>query len=278
MPLSSEDRASFVSRLTSLTPGADAHELVDWCRDRRVQCLEELGAVPGHDQVRAGVLRILPAMVPDEADRLQHYARVKAVLEQVDFAAIAQSPAMAQRRNPAWMGLCALEWGAQTGETGAVAWALELARAAFDVSSMTGAPVGEGEVYWAMAEVAYDSRWFDHGDALLEAALGRDFYDEDHRHQVLLLTVLRLLDQKKPAEASIVLDALLELEVHDPQTLTHALWIGAQLDRQAGDVARAILRLERAMSLVVEEEEPDVARRIAEALLLLRGGGDTADA
>lgn len=260
MTLPGELRTEFLSEITALAPGADASGWVARFQANREGCEAELGAVPGVDQLRAALVRVLPAVEPDEAVRLPLLQAAAAALE--SFEADKLTPADALRRHPAWVALCwreLAEQGVGDAETG-----LEAARAAFAAVSPTE-PRGRGELLWAVAEAAADAGWTDHMDALLTEAATATFADPENAGRVRLLVVLRTLEGDESAAAPLV-DALLTDEHLDPQTHVHALWIGAHLDREAGDVARAVQRLEEALPFLQDDEDADVRARIEGAL------------
>lgn len=260
--LTPEERAAWLALLPRLAPGEDASEALRFVRAHQEACLAELGAEPGFDQVRAGLLRILPALVPESEAR-------QPLLDAAD-AALAAFPAFdlhgagALRRHPAWVALAAIELEALRGVEGAFDRAVALAASGFERVSPHD-PHGVGELLWAIAEVAAEVGWSDRVDPLLEAAATSGFVEIENLGRVRLLQLLRLLDVDDPG-ASAAVDALISLVPLDPATRAHALWIGAHLDRQAGRLARAVERLETALDEVDLDEEPEVGARIRAAL------------
>ncbi|MCB9665596.1 MAG: hypothetical protein H6732_15910 [Alphaproteobacteria bacterium] len=265
MSLTVDERSALLELIPTLAPGGDAAEAVTFFRAHEAGCLDELGAVPGFDQVRAGVLRLLPAVLPDADLRAPHLLAVDEALKAYVPAQLDRTDAL--RRHPAWVALCALELAGQRGEAAADgrARAVRLAAAGFERVS-PGEPRGDGEVLWAVAEVAAEAGWDDHTEPLLEAAARAPFADPDNLGRVRLVQVLRLLAVDESAAPGVV-DGLLAGPALDPQTRTHLLWIGAHLDREAGRLDRAIARLEEAKGLVDEADEPEIAARIASALV-----------
>lgn len=259
--LDPDERASWLKLLPTLAPGADARPAIAFFEGAREACLAELGAVPGHDGVRAGLVRLLPAVVADAdarrgwLDAAERGARslLDGELEGVEAA----------RRHPAWAGLCLIEVATQRGEGSGLDAALSLARSAF-ARTASDLPRGDGEILWALAEVAADVGWTDHVDPLLEAAARSRFADAENLGRVVLLQVMRALSEGLDAGPGV--DALLALPELDDRTHAHALWIGAHLDREAGRIERALERLEAALGVVDAEEEPEVAERIRSAI------------
>lgn len=268
MGLSADDRASLMGMSAALAPGEDAADALRFVRDREEDCLDELGAVPGHDQVRAILLRLLPAWQPDAAVQAPRIAAATAAMD-----AYLEDPLEDLRsleRHPAWAGMCAIEIGALQGGTTSdpetLDRAVALALHGFEHSA-PHEPHDRGEILWALAEVASDVGWEDHVGPLLDAAVTSTFADDENRGKVALIRALRGLYRGSPPDAvTPEIDAILAYDVLDPQTRIHALWVGAQLDRQTGRHARAVLRLQACLDLVDADEEPEVVERIHEVL------------
>lgn len=269
MSLSSEERAEFLGLLPSLGAGQDGRGAIAWARAHQDALLEELAETPGMDQVRAGALRLLPVLVPDAAARAPHVEAADATIGA--FLADALDGADLLRRHPAWVGLCVLELaGLRTGVTGnGLARAAEVSAAGF-ARTASGAQIAPGEVLWALAEVAGDVGWDDHVDMLLAAAAAGPFDDEENLGRVRLLQVFRLLGADEAAAVPAV-EALLASDPLDARTRIQALWIGAQIDREAGRLGRSIARLEEALTLVDPEDDDDVEARIRSLLTAIRG-------
>lgn len=272
--LTPEQRAAFLSLMPGLGPGADASEIRGFFLDHREACLAELGAVPGHDQVRAGVLRLLPAVQTDAGARADARARVRAALG--TFEPDKLDPSLALRRHPAWVALALLELGEQedADPQEALAGAIDTAAAAFGALSPHD-PRGPGEVLWALGEAAAEAGWLDRAVPLLEAAAQASFAEPENLGRVRLLLALTALELE-PDQAPARIDAVLagSEEATDAQTRIHALWVGAHLDRESQRLERALQRLEVALELVDTEEEPEVAARIAAALKAIGGRAD----
>lgn len=273
MSLSSEERAEFLGMLPSLGTGQDGRAVVAWARAHQDALLDELAETPGMDQVRAGALRLLSILVPNADERAPWLDGAEAAV--AAFLADAVDGADLLRRHPAWTGLCVLELaGLRTGVAGnGLARAAEVAAAGF-ARTNSGAHVAPGEVLWALAEVAGDVGWDDHVDMLLSAAAAGPFDDAENLGRVRLLQVFRLLGADEAAAAPAV-EALLASSPLDAQTRIQALWIGAQIDREAHRVARSIARLEEALTLIDPEDDHDAELRIRSLLSAMRGDGTT---
>lgn len=281
MTLSPDLRARFLSLLPGLAPGADAGEVASFVADHHAECMAELGAVPGHDQVRAGLVRALPIVMTDAEARAVVLTEVEQALEAHDVPEVddmGEDAAGFLRRHPAWTGLCTLELASLRDGDPRSGLEQATARATDGFRGLaTHAPVDRGEVLWAMAEAAGEMAWTDLSDMLLELAGVATFADDENLGRVRLLQVFRLLEQEDP-RASEAVDAVLALEALDEQTHVHALWVGAQRDRVVGRLDRAITRLEQARSMVDADDEPDVAARLDDALAAIGLGGTVAEA
>src|SRR5690606_18174655 len=109
----------------------DPDEVVAFVRDHWAQSLEEVGARPGWDQVRAGLLRVLPRLV-DRRAREEALDAAGAALAAYPEDAASGEPAVLLARHPAWVGLAAMELAAARAEServpeGAVRDAVRLA-------------------------------------------------------------------------------------------------------------------------------------------------------
>ncbi len=268
--LDPEARAAWLTLLPHLAPGADAGPAIAFFRESEAECLGEIVAVPGHEGVRAGLLRLLPAVVPDEAARADLLSRAEHALHTLTEGEGDGGDGI--RRPPAWAGLGLLELLDQRGSAAAIEQAFTLARSGF-VRGAGVLPRGDGEVLWAMAEVAAEVGWTDRSGPLLEAACAARFADPDNLGRVLLVRALDELEGG--ATSSPSLDRLLDLDDLDDRTRVHAAWIAAHLDRTAGRMAAALDRLHEALEHVDVDEEPEVADRIRSAMAAW--GGDRAE-
>lgn len=252
MPLTMNDRQHVVDHLHELSD-TPSEALLAFLAEREEAVLDEAGAMPGIDQVRAAILRAWGRTGHDHVD--QAVANAVAALDSYESQVAEGSPVLLQRRHPAWVGLAALEAGLP------VERAVSLASIGFE--SVAG-PHGEGDVLWAMAEAAEDAGWSDRHAQLLEAAHQAAFIDAAPRAQVQLLWALHRIEQAPEAVGE--LQALFDdSEAPDP-TRVHAAWVLAMKAREANDQAAARQHLLGALALVDEEEEPSVAQRIREAL------------
>lgn len=257
------ENSAILRGMSTLGPGADASAVLAWIREHLAASRQEIAAIPGADQVRAALIRAIPAVVPQE-DQQGWLEEAEAAV--VAYAPETLDPADQLRRHPSWVGLCALEIGEQAGTPAeeAVARAITLARRGFE--ALPGrVPCGDGEVLWAMAESAAEVAWWDWSDRLLAAARLAPFADEDLRAKVELLHILTRLERGEE-DVEEELEALIAADPADEETLVHALWVGAQRDLAAGRIARAQQRLERALMELGEEAPEEVVERIREAL------------
>jgi hypothetical protein len=252
LPLTMSDRQHVVDHLHELADAPSA-ELLAFLAEREEAVLDEAGALPGIDQVRAAILR---AWTRAEHPRLdQAVANAIGALDAYESELAEGSPVLLQRRHPAWVGLAGLEAGLPLDRA--------VAYASTGFRSVAG-PHAEGDVLWAMAEAAEDAGWSDRHALLLEAAQAADFLDPAPQAQVRLLWALHRIEDDPAAAGE--LDALFhDVEAPDA-TRVHAAWILAVRAREGNDAASARQHLIGALALVDEEEEPEVAQRIREAL------------
>jgi hypothetical protein len=249
MAFTQDDRITFADLMDELSSEATAHFL-DAHSD---QLVAEAGARPGVDQVRAGLLRALSLHDRPELPEAQQAAR-HALTHFADDVAGAP-PTLLQRRHPAWVGLCALELGLSRDE------ALSLARVGFE--SIAG-PQGDGDLLWAMAEAADEVDWSTRQHELLEAALTAEFQHRTQHDQVRLLWALQRVESHPEAADEL---AALGADVDaDDRARVHALWVVAALHRRNDAEPRARDALLAALALVDEDDEPEIAQRIREAL------------
>jgi len=256
MTWTQSDRQTFADLLPRHDEAPE--EVMAFLEARRSVLTAEVGADPGVDQVRAGILRALREA--GDADLEVCIAAALPVLRAFPEQVKAASPALLQRRHPSWVGLAALEAGLS------IADAAELAAAGF--RAFTG-PQGIGDVLWAMAEAADDVSWSLRHSELLAAAVRADFVDRSQHDQVRLLWALDRLEHgddvaRSDAEAELV--SLADDVEADERTRIHGLWVLAARRRLAADEATARRYLLAALALVDEAEEPDTAERIRQAL------------
>ena len=256
MTWTTADRHAFADLLVHLD--AAPERVLAFLDDRRAALAAEAGADPGVDQVRAGLLRALADA--DDPDFSVCAEAAIVALRTYPEQIVDASPALLQRRHPAWVGLAAREAGLELAE------AIELARAGFQAFA---GPQGTGDVLWAMAEAAEDVDWAKHHAELLEAAVASDFLDPGQHDQVRLLWSLHRLengDAAAQADAEAQLHALADDVDGEERTRIHALWVLAARARQRSDDAAARQALLAALALVDEDEEPDTAQRLRQAL------------
>lgn len=265
MPYSTTDRAAFVALLHHLAPGADRAPALRFARDRWEDSLDELGADPGFDQARAGLVRLLGHTL-EEPLRAERLDAVRRALEAYPEEAAEPDPALIVVRHPGWVGLASLELSSVEGQTPAQAVdrAVRLASAGFQASAR--GPVGRGEVLWAMAEQAEEVEWRDRAVMLLREAVRSPFQDAAHLPDVRLLLGLRLAEDGEADEAAEVLDRVAEDPLAEARTQVHALWVLAALHRDRGEDDRAAERLRQALDRVDADEDEAVVQRIRDAL------------
>jgi hypothetical protein len=256
--------AAVLAAMAGLGPGGDAGPMRTLVQAQPAACLEAVGELPGVDQLRAGLLRALPAVVGDTDERRAWWEAADAAIAAYEPEAL--DPADQLRRHPSWVGLCVLELAEQRGEPieQALGRAVALARRGFRALPGRVAS-GDGEVLWALAESAGEVGWWDWSHRLLDAARGAEFAEPELRDKVELLVVLSRLEAGDEA-VDEALDALIAAEPTDEQTFVHALWIGAQRDREAGRLERARARLALALTELGEDSPPEVGERISAAL------------
>jgi len=267
MTLNHEHRERFLALMPHLGPDCDLSGVLGFARGREEECLSELSSDPGSDQVRAGMLRLLPLLVEGEEERRRWVGAANRVLDAFPEQAKAQGAPLLLSRHPAWVGLCAIEVSAFDGVVGAnaLARAVDLASSGFKVLGRHD--VGEGEVLWAMAEQAEDVGWTARSRALLATAAAADFAEEVNRQQVRFLSALRRLDIGSDAEGDLL--AVAEHEDAPSRTQVHAFWVLAQLATERRDIARARQHLVAAQQRVNREGDPQIALKIERALAAL---------
>lgn len=252
MPLTMNDRQHVVDHLHELADPSSS-SLIAFLAEREEAALDEVGAMPGIDQVRAALLRAWTRTGHGRLD--EAVAHAVAALDSYEAQVAEGSPVLLQRRHPAWVGLAALEAGLPLER------ATTLASIGF--RSVAG-PHGDGDVLWAMAEAAEDAGWSDRHAQLLEAAQQAEFLDAAPQAQVRLLWALHRIEQD-PAAAGELQRVFDDTEAPDP-TRVHAAWVLAIRAQEAGEAATARQHLMGALALVDDDQEPDIAQRIREAL------------
>lgn len=260
MPLTTELRAEFLELMPALGEDAEPAPAQDFARTHRAALLDELGAVPGVDQVRAAALRLLPVLVPDVEAWEPHLAAAGAAL----VTAVGAGPVEQLARHPAWIGLGVLELADLRDEWDGdpIDRALELAGRAFAANG-TPDEVGEGEVAWALSEQAEEAGWTGRAEELLEAALDRAFADPARRAQARLVAAIER--DKRGEPALDLLELVLDDEDAEARVRTHAGWILAHLRRASDDAPGALVALRRALALA-EEQDAEVRQRMTDLI------------
>lgn len=259
MPLSPDDRATFLELLSELGDDVDPRRVHAFASTHRHALLDELVAVPGVARIRAGVLRLLPHLVPEAAGRAPLLAQAAEALMQPPT----DHPLDRVSRHPAWIGLGVLELAALQGwDADPIERAVQLAARAFEAAG--AADIGEGEVLWAMAEEAAEVGWGSRARLLLQRLPDADFASSERRAEALLVLALSRL--QSGGAATELLQALTDDADASARVRTHAAWILGQLARQSGDDEAARGWLRKAAERVDREADPEVAARIDEAL------------
>ena len=269
MPFSVEDRLQFVKWMTDLGPDCDRSRVLHFVEARREEALSELSDQPGYEQIRAGLLRLLPDLVPDASQR---DGMLRGIGEAI--TAPVQNNARDMHgvfvRHPAWVGLSVLEFCDLSGrDDGGLDWAVELAGQAFLIQGGSHG-VGRGEVLWAMAEQAEEVGWFERTATLLSEARKGPFDVSEHEEQVKLLLAMRFLEQNS-SEGEALLDSILESEDADEQTFVHAVWVKAHILRERNDTALAMKWLAKGLEALEGSDSSGVELRLQALLSELKG-------
>lgn len=267
MSLSAAERAEFIALMTHLGPEGDDGAVLAFLRDHYVECLDEIAADPGYDQVRAGLLRIVPRVIDGDGDRDELLGAAARALEAYRDQVAGGDPAVLGARHPAWVGLAALELGLQSPTLwpNGLERAIALASVGF-ASLRDTVSSGRGEVLWAMAEQAEEAGWTDRARVLYEAALDAPFEDAANAARVRLLLSFRCLDDGEADAAERLLVEVIDDAGADEQTRVHARWVLARLAQNRDDVEGAREHLREALREAQSEGEDDVVDRIKGAL------------
>ncbi len=274
MPLSNEERSAFLAMLPLLDSDDRGEGVEAMVRDHWRACLDEVGAQPGFDKVRAGLIRVFRTRLASDGDVRAALGRavdaVRAFPEQVADG----DATLLLARHPAWVGLCALElaeWDPSL-HPDPVAWSILLAGAGFTVLGGKSG-TGRGEVLWALAEEALGVGWRQRGRSLMRLAAEGPFADSDHAVQVALLLGLSLAEEGAP-DAVEVLEGVARSHLADAHTATHARHVLAELMVDGGDVDAARYWLTEALESVDPDEDPSIAERLAAELAALDEDAD----
>jgi hypothetical protein len=266
--LSAHDRAELIALLPHLElPEAGSEvdaSIVSFIRDHYHEMLDEAGAIPGVDQARAGVIRMLRrGLFGHDAGPAIAAAREALLVYPVQIAE--DTPAILVGRHPAWVGLCAVEL-----DEGRIDEAVALAAAGFRALP-SRLPAGRGEILWAMAEEAEGAEWNERARSLLEAAVREEFEDRENAWRVRLVLAGRYMADDEGDLAVPLLDEVADESEAEEATRVQALWMLGQLRRENDDEPAARAALQRAFDLAESIGDDDVAERI-------RGAMDDADA
>lgn len=268
---STDDMTEFHRLLPDLAPGGDAKAAIAFAAER--PWAEELGTLPGDDRVRAGLLRLLPALTSEPASALEAATAAFAAYEPEALGGAEQL-----RRHPAWVALARLELGERQDEAWAEGRDAALALARRGYAALPGAvPTADGELLWAIAEMADEVGWIDRARPLLVEAEGAAWADLENRARVRLLLLIAAAEAGE-AEARSRAEALAADEDADDPTIVSALWIAAALDVADEAPARAVQRLRSALERVDREEDPEVAERIEARIAALQSAGPAGEA
>lgn len=258
MSLTSNERAQLLSLISELGPRGNRQTFVQAVRALGPPALDELAAQPGHDQLRAALIRIFDELIPSEQQA--------SALLQIDGALRAYSrhlqtddPLLKVARHPAWVGIATLELTVHTEGTPDIKRAVQLARMGFGDEP----PSDQGEVLWAMAEQAEEAGWFRTASTLFSHALSAPFHDEDGRGEVRLLLGLRQAEDNDPL-------AIQTLEAVTTSTgplkrKIHAHWVCAALIRM-DDPQAAITHLSEALVMARQDDDSKIAQQIEQAM------------
>lgn len=253
-------RKAWLDAARRLDDGGDPSEALAFWRANEALCVDAVGAIPGDDRVRAALLRLLPAAVPDEQAREALIDAARRALNA--YADGADDPTHTLRRPPAWFGLCVLELAGIEGRAphAALADAIAATREAFAGKLGDGQPLGDGELLWALAEQAEAAGWQATSDHLIDLAAAAPFEDPALRAQVQLLVCWRLCEADD-ARVDPMLASLHHNEDAGVEVRVQALWMSA-LRAEADAPESAIRLLDEALVLVDPAADAEVAAQL----------------
>jgi hypothetical protein len=248
-----------------LGPNQDASELIAFLQRYLGDALEELDADPGHDLVRAIVLRALGALVHGEA-RAEACRQASSAIKRYPTDLQDMEPTVSLLRQPAWVALARLELGRleDTEPDVYLKRAVELASEGFAAVSKQ-ATACEGTILWAIAEQASELSWHDWTQTLLSAALETTFEDDTHRGDVTLLLAFAEMETS-PKQGIERLQSVWDDSHAKQQTRVHAAWVLAASSREDDDTAAALRWLTSALALIDSTQEPEVHRKLSAAM------------
>jgi len=265
MPLDTQARAHVLEQAHLLGPNQDASELIGFLERYLREALEELDADPGHDLVRAIVLRALGALLHGES-RQDACHNARRAIKRYPAELHDMDPAVSLLRQPAWVALASLELDRleEQPEQASMKRAVELAGAGFAAVNKMDTTCS-GTILWAIAEQASELGWHDWTQTLLTAALDTTFEDEEHRDDVTLLLAFSEMETD-PARGAERLESICTDEQRKGQTRVHAAWVLAANYRNHGDTAAALMWLVKAQEMVNQDAEPEVYQTLTAAI------------
>ena len=249
MPLNATDRATLLALMTHLAPHEDPAPFLNRARGFGSLALDELGALPGVDQLRCGLVRVMDQLL-DVEEREAGLAAVEHALGTYPGMANQDDPMLSLARHPAWVGLAWVELAEARGAVSDADWDRAVVLAASGFQGQEHA--GRGEILWAMAEQAEAIGWTRRTTEVLQQAVDAPFDEESHRGEVRLLLGLRYAeDEDERAVATLEQVAQATGPV---QRRVHARWV---------------------LSALTREDAPHTAlQHLTEALLLLEADPD----
>ena len=258
MSLSSNDRAHLLSLIAELGPRGDRRIFTRAVQALGPGALDEYGAQPGHDQLRAALVRVLDTLIA-EKDREAVLLSVEGALKAYPRHLQSDDPLLKVARHPAWVGMAALECDRQAGRDADLNRAVQLARLGFGQEQ----PSDRGEVLWAMAEQAEEAGWTDTATNLLSAALESPFHDEDGRGEVRLVYGLRLAEDSHPDATRILTEVA--TATGPLKRRIHARWVLAAMVKQT-DPQGAIAHLSEALVMARQDDDTRIVQQIEGAM------------
>ena len=273
MGFTNQEREAFLALFQDLGPDAAGHQASAFVDNLREASIKELSAVPGFDQVRAGLARTLREQLDgDERVAAESACRlaIQAYLDSLDTTDF--DPLLLLARHPAWVAIASMEldrWSAVPLQQSIVR-AVAIATAGFAAVG-DGQATGRGEVLWAIAEQADDAGWTQTATQLYESAIDAPFATDEGQSQVRLLLALRWVEDGDP-RADQMLSDVAENALATRRSRIHAAWVLAAMRAESGHSADALRLLETARSLVDDDEEAEIGQRIEDAIATLQRG------
>ena len=271
MPFTQEEREAFLAMLPDLGPLGSTDPVSHFVTERRAASLSEAVAIPGFDQVRAGLFRILGRVLDtEEKDAIASTGRaaIDSYLDAVSEPDL--DPLFLMARHPSWVAIASMELDAWNDipPAASVDRAVHLATAGFEAVG-DGQATGRGEVLWAIAEQADEAGWTQVATTLYQATLDAPFASEDGPSQVRLLLALRYVEDRDARAPSLLKDVIDDaLATH--RSRIHAAWVLAAMHNASDEPQDALSLLTVARDLAHEAEEEAVLQRIEEAITQLK--------